>query len=138
MTMIFIGNIKKLIHSFMQKVWEDRFPIIFIICLAMLMIFLHVSNRVNIKNTYETCTIQSIKTVDRGGTVAGYNDVAPVGVLETKECGTLQMVVAPQGYTVPSYLKTIKVGKNYKAYKSSSTSDKNTDFNVLHLEEIDE
>ena len=105
--MIFMGNIKKLIHSFMQKVREDRFPIIFIICLAMLMIFLYVSNRVNIKNTYETCTIQSIKTVDRGGTVAGYNDVAPVGVLETKECGTLQMVVAPQGYTVPSYLEKI-------------------------------
>ena len=78
MTMVFIGNIKKLLHSFMQKVWEDRFPIIFIICLAMVMIFLYVSTRVNIKNTYETCTIQSIKTVDRGGTVAGYNDVAPV------------------------------------------------------------
>ena len=98
MTMMFIGNIKKLIHSFMQKVWEDRFPIIFIICLAMLMIFLYVSNRINIKNTYETCTIQSIKTVDRGGTVAGYNDVAPVGVLETKECGTLQMVVTSRVY----------------------------------------
>lgn len=125
-------------HSFMKKVREDRFPIIFIVCLAMVMIFLYASNRVNIKNTYETCTIQSIKTVDRGGTVAGDNDVAPVGVLETKECGTLQMVVAPQGYTVPSYLETIKIGKKYKAYKSSSTSDKNTDFNILRLEEINE
>lgn len=136
--MVLIDSIKKLIHGFMQKVWEDRFPIIFIICLAMVMIFMYISNRVNIKNTYETCTIQSVKTVDRGGTVAGYNDDAPVGVLETKECGTLQMVVAPQGYTVPSYLETIKIGKKYKAYKSSSTSDKDTDFNVLRLEEIDE
>ena len=59
-----------------------------------------------------TCTVTKAYTKEIGGTVSGMNDIRPKGIFETKECGTLTMIVPPEGRKIPEYVETVKPGKN--------------------------
>lgn len=59
-----------------------------------------------------TCTVTKAYTRERGGTVSGMNDIRPKGIFETEECGTLTMIVPPEGRKIPEYVETVKPGKN--------------------------
>ena len=50
-----------------------------------------------------TCTVTKAYTKEIGGTVSGMNDIRPKGVFETEECGTLTMIVPPEGRESPQY-----------------------------------
>ena len=60
-----------------------------------------------------TCTVTKAYTKEIGGTVSGMNDIRPKGVFETEECGTLTMIVPPEGRKIPEYVETVKPGKKY-------------------------
>lgn len=66
-----------------------------------------------------TCTVTKAYTKEIGGTVSGMNDIRPKGVFETEECGTLTMIVPPEGRKIPEYVETVKPGKN--TYSMSQT-----------------
>lgn len=66
------------------------------------------------------------------------NDVALIGVFETKECGTIEMYAAPYGKNIPACVSEIQSGKKYKMYKTLSTRNDNKDFSTTRFEEIKE
>ena len=76
-------------------------------------VYLPYSLRDDSDNVTATCTVTKAYTKDRGGSdVSGMTDIAPVGIFETKECGTLRLSVAPSGWKVPDYVQTAQVGKS--------------------------
>ncbi|WP_455118577.1 hypothetical protein [Rothia mucilaginosa] len=77
-------------------------------------------------------------SVPRGGTVSGMNDIRPKGVFETEECGTLTMIVPPEGRKIPEYVETVKPGKKYLFHVANSSLKKERDFDTTRFEEIKE
>lgn len=117
---------------------EYRFTIILGIVLiafySCLQFYLHDDSH----GSYSVCTVESAYTKERGGMLGNMNDVALIGVFETKECGTIEMYAAPDGKNIPEYVSEIKAGKKYKMYKAWSTRNDDRNFNTLRLEEIKE
>ncbi|WP_455114906.1 hypothetical protein [Rothia mucilaginosa] len=117
---------------------EYRFAIILGIALIVfyscLQFFLHDDSH----GSYSICTIESAYTKERGGTLGNMNDVALIGVFETKECGTIEMYAAPYGKNIPACVSEIQSGKKYKMYKTLSTRNDNKDFSTTRFEEIKE
>lgn len=117
---------------------EYRFAIILgitlIVFYSCLQFYLHDDSH----GVYSICTIESAYTKKRGGTLGNMNDVALIGVFETKECGTIEMYAAPDGKNIPEYVSEIKAGKKYKMYKAWSTRNDDRDFDTVRLEEIKE
>lgn len=117
---------------------EYRFAIILGITLiafySCLQFYLHDDSH----GAYSICTVESAYTKKRGGTLGNMNDVALIGVFETKECGTIEMYNAPDGKNIPEYVSQIQTGKKYKMYKTWSTRNDDRNFNTLRLEEIKE
>ena len=117
---------------------EYRFTIILGIVLiafySCLQFYLHDDSH----GSYSVCTVESAYTKERGGMLGNMNDVALIGVFETKECGTIEMYAAPDGKNIPEYVSEIKAGKKYKMYKAWSTRNDDRNFNTLRFEEIKE
>ena len=97
---------------------EYRFAIILGIALIVfyscLQFYLHDDSH----GVYSICTVESAYTKKRGGTLGNMNDVALIGVFETKECGVIEMYAVPEGKNIPEYVSEVKAGKKYKMYKS--------------------
>ena len=85
-----------------------------------------------------TCTVTKAYTKEIGGTVSGMNDIRPKGVFETEECGTLTMIVPPEGRKIPEYVETAKPGKKYLVHVANSSLKKERDFDTTRFEEIKE
>ena len=86
-----------------------------------------------------TCTVTKAYTKDRGGLdISGMTNIAPVGIFETKECGTLRLSVAPSGWKVPNYVQTAQVGKKYLFHVVNDSVRKERDFDIIRFEEIKE
>lgn len=85
-----------------------------------------------------TCTVTKAYTKEIGGTVSGMNDIRPKGVFETEECGTLTMIVPPEGRKIPEYVETVKPGKKYLFHVANSSLKKERDFDTTRFEEIKE
>lgn len=85
-----------------------------------------------------TCTVTKAYTAERGGTVSGANDINPKGLFETKECGTLTLYEAPEGWKVPAYVATAQPGKKYLFHVANSSPKKERDFDTTRFEEIKE
>lgn len=85
-----------------------------------------------------TCTVTKAYTAERGGTVSGANDINPKGLFETEECGTLTMIVPPEGRKIPEYVETVKPGKKYLFHVANSSLKKERDFDTTRFEEIKE
>lgn len=85
-----------------------------------------------------TCTVTKAYTKEIGGTVSGMNDTRPKGVFETEECGTLTMIVPPEGRKIPEYVGTVKPGKKYLFHVANSSLKKERDFDTTRFEEIKE
>ena len=66
------------------------------------------------------------------------NDVALIGVFETKECGNIKMYAAPYGKNIPECVSEIQPGKKYKIHKTLSTRNDDKDFDMTRFEEIKE
>ena len=75
-----------------------------------------------------TCTVTKAYTKERGGTVSGMNDIRPKGIFETEECGTLTMIVPPEGRKIPEYVETAEPGKKYLFHVANSSPEKERDF----------
>ena len=71
-------------------------------------------------------------------TVSGMNDIRPKGIFETEECGTLTMIVPPEGRKIPEYVETVKPGKKYLFHVANSSPKKEQDFETTRFEEITE
>lgn len=123
-----------------QNTWkqEYRFTIILGIALiafySCLQFYLHDDSH----GSYSICTVESAYTKERSGMLGNMNDVALIGVFETKECGVIEMYAAPDGKNIPEYVSQIQTGKKYKMYKSLSTRNDDRDFSTVRLEEIKE
>lgn len=117
---------------------EHQFAIILgitlIVFYSCLQFFLHDDSH----GSYSICTIESAYTKERGGMLGNMNDVALIGVFETKECGTIKMYEAPYGKNIPACVSEIQPGKKYKMYKTWSTRNDDRNFDTLRLEEIKE
>lgn len=85
-----------------------------------------------------TCTVTKAYTREIGGTVSGMNDIRPKGVFETEECGTLTMIVPPEGRKIPEYVESVKPGKKYLFHVSNRSTNKERDFTTTRFEEIKE
>lgn len=60
-----------------------------------------------------TCTVTKAYTQERRGTdLGGMTDIGLKGVFETEECGTLTMYEAPEGWKIPTYVKTAQPEKS--------------------------
>lgn len=66
------------------------------------------------------------------------NDIRPKGLFETEECGTLTMIVPPEGRKIPEYVETVKPGKKYLFHVANSSLKKGRDFDTTRFEEIKE
>lgn len=117
---------------------EYRFAIIFgitlIVFYSCLQFFLHDDSH----GSYSICTIESAYTKKRGGMLGDMNDVALIGVFETKECGNIKMYAAPYGKNIPECVSEIQPGKKYKIHKTLSTRNDDKDFDMTRFEEIKE
>ena len=128
------------IHKKYPNTWkqEYRFAIILGIALIVfyscLQFFLHDDSH----GSYSICTIESAYTKKRGGTLGDMNDVALIGVFETKECGTIKMYAAPYGKNILECVSEIQPGKKYKIHKTLSTRNDDKDFDITRFEEIKE
>lgn len=111
-----------------------------IVAIALFVIvYLPYSLRDDSDNVTATCTVTKAYTKDRGGSdVSGMTDIAPVGIFETKECGTLRLSVAPSGWKVPDYVQTAQVGKKYLFHVANDSVQKERDFDTTRFEEIKE
>ncbi|MBS5102378.1 hypothetical protein ACLUU9_02270 [Rothia mucilaginosa] len=117
---------------------EYRFAIILgitlIVFYSCLQFFLHDDSH----GSYSICTIESAYTKKRGGMLGDMNDVALIGVFETKECGNIKMYAAPYGKNIPECVSEIQPGKKYKIHKTLSTRNDDKDFDMTRFEEIKE
>ena len=117
---------------------EYRFAIILgitlIVFYSCLQFFLHDDRH----GSYSICTIESAYTKKRGGMLGDMNDVALIGVFETKECGNIKMYAAPYGKNIPECVSEIQPGKKYKIHKTLSTRNDDKDFDMTRFEEIKE
>ena len=117
---------------------EYRFAIILgitlIVFYSCLQFFLHDDSH----GSYSICTIESAYTKKRGGMLGYMNDVALIGVFETKECGNIKMYAAPYGKNIPECVSEIQPGKKYKIHKTLSTRNDDKDFDMTRFEEIKE
>ena len=117
---------------------EYRFAIILgitlIVFYSCLQFFLHDDSH----GSYSICTIESAYTKKRGGMLGDMNDVALIGVFETKECGNIKMYAAPYGKNIPECVSEIQPGKKYKIHKNLSTRNDDKDFDMTRFEEIKE
>ena len=115
---------------------EYRFAIILgitlIVFYSCLQFFLHDDSH----GSYSICTIESAYTKKRGGMLGDMNDVALIGVFETKECGNIKMYAAPYGKNIPECVSEIQPGKKYKIHKTLSTRNDDKDFDMTRFEEI--
>ena len=62
----------------------------------------------------------------------------PKVFFETEECGTLTMIVPPEGRKIPEYVETVKPGKKYLFHVANSSPKKDRDFDTTRFEEITE
>ncbi|WP_303959977.1 hypothetical protein [Rothia mucilaginosa] len=86
-----------------------------------------------------TCTVTKAYTQERRGTdLGGMTDIGLKGVFETEECGTLTMYEAPEGWKIPTYVKTAQPGKKYLFHVSNRSNRKDRDFDMTRFEEIKE
>jgi len=117
---------------------EYRFAIILgitlIVFYSCLQFFLHDDSH----GSSSICTIESAYTKKRGGMLGDMNDVALIGVFETKECGNIKMYAAPYGKNIPECVSEIQPGKKYKIHKTLSTRNDDKDFDMTRFEEIKE
>ena len=102
-------------------------------------VYLPYSLRDDSDNVTATCTVTKAYTKDRGGSdVSGMTNIAPVGIFETKECGTLRLSTAPSGWKIPEYVQTAQVGKKYLFHVANDSAQKERDFDTTRFEEIKE
>ena len=86
-----------------------------------------------------TCTVTKAYTQERRGTdLGGMTDIGLKGVFETEECGTLTMYEAPEGWKIPTYVKTAQPEKKYLFHVSNRSNRKDRDFDMTRFEEIKE
>ena len=86
-----------------------------------------------------TCTVTKAYTQERRGTdLGGMTDIGLKGVFETEECGTLTMIVPPEGRKIPEYVETAEPGKKYLFHVANSSLKKERDFDTTRFEDITE
>ena len=90
------------------------------------------------RDAYAVCTIKSHMVQVIGGQASNYTVNSPKGVFETEECGTLEMYGTSDGKKIPEYVSETHDGKRYKVYKSATDKNKDKDFGVVRIEEVNE
>lgn len=90
------------------------------------------------RDAYAVCTIKSHRVQVIGGQASNYTVNSPKGVFETEECGTLEMYGTSDGKKIPEYVSETHDGKRYKVYKSATDKNKDKDFGVVRIEEVNE
>ena len=88
------------------------------------------------KDAYAVCTIKSHRVQAIGGQASNYTVNSPKGIFETEECGTLEMYGTSDGKKIPEYVSEIQDGKKYKVYKSATDKNKDKDFGIVRIEEV--
>lgn len=118
---------------------QERIIVIVLTLLSAYILFIIPQNaRDDSDGITATCTVTKAYTKEIGGTVSGMNDIRPKGVFETEECGTLTMIVPPEGRKIPEYVGTVKPGKKYLFHVANSSLKKERDFDTTRFEEIKE
>lgn len=118
---------------------QERIIVIVLTLLSAYILFIIPQNaRDDSDGITATCTVTKAYTKEIGGTVSGMNDIRPKGVFETEECGTLTMIVPPEGRKIPEYVETVKPGKKYLFHVANSSLKKERDFDTTRFEEIKE
>ena len=142
--MIIIDFIKDCIKGFSEGFFGDKRPsniiIMTIVVASLLYVALYLPRTLgnDSDGITATCTVTKAYTRPRGGTIGELNDTAPVGVFETEECGTLTMIISPEGRKIPEYVATAQPGKKYLFHVLNSSTKKERDFETTRFEEINE
>ena len=119
--------------------WSERITMLFLtMCVGYIFFIIPINLRDDSDGITATCTVTKAYTKEIGGTVSGMNDTRPKGVFETEECGTLTMIVPPEGRKIPEYVETVKPGKKYLFHVANSSLKKERDFDTTRFEEIKE
>lgn len=119
--------------------WSERITMLFLtMCVGYIFFIIPINLRDDSDGFTATCTVTKAYTKEIGGTVSGMNDTRPKGVFETEECGTLTMIVPPEGRKIPEYVETVKPGKKYLFHVSNRSNRKDRDFDMTRFEEIKE
>ena len=117
---------------------EARTFISLVLGMGLLFTFMHYTTHIEDKNWYAVCTVKSARVEIVGGQVSNMTDTSPKGIFETEECGTLTMIVPPEGRKIPEYIETVEPGKKYLFHVANSSLKKERDFDTTRFEEIKE
>ena len=119
--------------------WSERITMLFLtMCVGYIFFIIPINLRDDSDGITATCTVTKAYTKEIGGTVSGMNDTRPKGIFETEECGTLTMIVPPEGRKIPEYVETAEPGKKYLFHVANSSLKKERDFDTTRFEEITE
>ena len=119
--------------------WSERITMLFLtMCVGYIFFIIPINLRDDSDGITPTCTVTKAYTKEIGGTVSGMNDTRPKGIFETEECGTLTMIVPPEGRKIPEYVETAEPGKKYLFHVANSSLKKERDFDTTRFEEITE
>ena len=110
--------------------WSERITMLFLtMCVGYIFFIIPINLRDDSDGFTATCTVTKAYTQERRGTDLG-------GM--TEECGTLTMYEAPEGWKIPTYVKTAQPEKKYLFHVSNRSNRKDRDFDMTRFEEIKE
>ena len=120
--------------------WSERITMLFLtMCVGYIFFIIPINLRDDSDGFTATCTVTKAYTQERRGTdLGGMTDIGLKGVFETEECGTLTMIVPPEGRKIPEYVETAEPGKKYLFHVSNRSNRKDRDFDMTRFEEIKE
>lgn len=120
--------------------WSERITMLFLtMCVGYIFFIIPINLRDDSDGFTATCTVTKAYTQERRGTdLGGMTDIGLKGVFETEECGTLTMYEAPEGWKIPTYVKTAQPEKKYLFHVSNRSNRKDRDFDMTRFEEIKE
>lgn len=120
--------------------WSERITMLFLtMCVGYIFFIIPINLRDDSDGFTATCTVTKAYTQERRGTdLGGMTDIGLKGVFETEECGTLTMIVPPEGRKIPEYVETAEPGKKYLFHVANSSLKKERDFDTTRFEDITE
>ena len=120
--------------------WSERITMLFLtMCVGYIFFIIPINLRDDSDGFTATCTVTKAYTQERRGTdLGGMTDIGLKGVFETEECGTLTMIVPPEGRKIPEYVETAEPRKKYLFHVSNRSNRKDRDFDMTRFEEIKE